>query len=754
MKVVGLAVLVLAFVGVTAVEAAVYEMFPQEEDTPVMAARAAPQKGALLRTRHGHGHPTQHRTLPAPQDQAAYPFFAGTVYTTTVARVSQGYGGAEIVEGAIPETGTMSLSVYTAEGERHEVHFAESGRSYIAATLPDGTMAVREYDPSLEPRWNECMEVGGAPTENPMMAAAAVGDVEIDVMMVFDTTAVTWANANGGVTNFAVSAVSRMNAALANSGIACTMRLVDTYCPNYTYGGDFYTTLYALADGVGGLGGVAAQRNACGADVVAMMVDTGSSGGTTGLGWVTSDAAHAFSVCAVQAANVSHTMSHEIGHNLGCGHSKEQTGGAGDYIYAPYAAGWYFTGNNHTRYHTIMAYNYNGGLFYQPCNYFSTPLLNFQGVPIGDAQDADNTRCIQERMATVAAFKTPLMQPAPPVTVIASDGTYKEHVRVSWSFARGATTYKVYRHTLNNSAGASLLATLNNAILQYNDTTAAPQAIYYYWVKSSNGANDSAFSPMASGSKAPPFSFAEALNAPSLEWTTGGHAPWFTQKSVTHDGVHAAQSGDIGDDQISWIETSVTGPGTLTFRWRVSSETSCDLLKFYTNTIHQAGVISGSTSWAQRNFTLSSGTHILRWSYEKNARYFNGSDCGWLDDVQWSPTQTQNSPRPVPHYWLMEMYPGYSGNYETLATDPGLNGHLIWESYVAGLVPTNKSSRFTARITFVNDHPIIEWDPDLGAKRAYTVWGNAALDAGGWMKTAPDAVGNGMRFFKVEVDLP
>ena len=757
MKMTWQATLALTIFGADAVEAAVYEMFPQSEavegDAPAMAAQAAPpQGGALLRTRHGR--PAQRRMLPTPQDQTVYPFFAETVYTTTVTRVSHGYGGAEIVVGTIPESGILSLSVYTAEGERHEVHYTENGHVYIAVTLPDGTLEIQEHNPSLAPRWDECTESNEAPEGEtfPMMAAA--GDVEIDVMVIFDTSAATWAQNNGGVTNFSILAVERMNSALANSGIACTMRLACTYCPNYTYGGDFNTALNSLWAGQGGLSGVATQRNAYGVDVITMMVDTGSPYGTTGLGYVTSIADSAFSVCAVQSVNISHTMSHEIGHNLGCGHSKAQDGGAGAGIYASYAAGWYFTGNNSANYHTVMAYNSNAGQMYNPCNYFSTPLKTFQGVAVGHAQDGDNTRCIQERMATVAAFRSPPTYLPPPSTVSASDGTNNDYIRITWASVSGAISYKVYRHTSNNSASASLIATVDNTTLQYDDATAVSDVIYCYWLKASGVAIDSAFSPMASGRRGNPFTFEEALNDSSLEWTTGGNAPWLTQTAVTHDTLHAAQSGPIGHNQRSWIETTVTGPGTLDFWWRVSSESGCDELTFHIDN-KPSGAISGIKSWAQRSFNISAGTHILKWTYEKDSSVDNGSDCGWLDDVQWFPTQTQTSPRPVPYFWLADMYPNAgSGNYEALAKDQGSNGYAVWESYVAGLIPTNTNSRFTARVSFVNGSPVVKWYPDLGTKRVYTLFGNATLNASGWTETDPDAIDSGMRFFKVEVDLP
>lgn len=64
----------------------------------------------------------------------------------------------------------------------------------------------------------------------------------------------------------------------------------------------------------------------------------------------------------------------------------------------------------------------------------------------------------------------------------------------------------------------------------------------------------------------------EALNNTALVWTTHGDAEWFAQTSTSHDGEAAAQSGDIGDSQSSHLETTVAGPGTLSFYWKVSSE--------------------------------------------------------------------------------------------------------------------------------------------------------------------------------------
>src|SRR5439155_23572965 len=44
----------------------------------------------------------------------------------------------------------------------------------------------------------------------------------------------------------------------------------------------------------------------------------------------------------------------------------------------------------------------------------------------------------------------------------------------------------------------------------------------------------------------------------TLTWSSGGNAPWFAQAATVHDGIDAARSGSITNNQESWIETTVT----------------------------------------------------------------------------------------------------------------------------------------------------------------------------------------------------
>jgi len=128
----------------------------------------------------------------------------------------------------------------------------------------------------------------------------------------------------------------------------------------------------------------------------------------------------------------------------------------------------------------------------------------------------------------------------------------------------------------------------------------------------------------------------DAVDAPSLVWQSGGDSVWFDQSSITQDGVDAAVSGPITDGQESWLQTTVIGPGSLTFWWKVSCELGYDDLRFLMDGIEQNN-ISGEVNWEQRSYTVGSGEHVLTWRYVKDPSDSAGLDRGWLDQVTFTP---------------------------------------------------------------------------------------------------------------------
>ena len=131
-------------------------------------------------------------------------------------------------------------------------------------------------------------------------------------------------------------------------------------------------------------------------------------------------------------------------------------------------------------------------------------------------------------------------------------------------------------------------------------------------------------------------SLSEALDA-SLSFTTGGSADWFSQTAMFFHGGDAAQSGNISREQESWLRTTVNGAGTMSFFWKVSSEIDFDFLKFYIDGSLQDR-ISGSVDWHKMTYEITdTDLHTLEWRYIKDVGTDSGSDCGWVDKVEWVP---------------------------------------------------------------------------------------------------------------------
>ncbi len=133
---------------------------------------------------------------------------------------------------------------------------------------------------------------------------------------------------------------------------------------------------------------------------------------------------------------------------------------------------------------------------------------------------------------------------------------------------------------------------------------------------------------------APILSLATSLNSSGMNWSSDS---WHGQSADSYDGQNACRSGSIGDNDSTYLQTTVTGPGTISFWWKVSCEGSgCDALRFLVDS-NQKAVITGETGWRYVSINVTgSGTHRLKWNYTKDGSITRGQDCGWVDQVRWT----------------------------------------------------------------------------------------------------------------------
>src|SRR5262249_31328724 len=159
------------------------------------------------------------------------------------------------------------------------------------------------------------------------------------------------------------------------------------------------------------------------------------------------------------------------------------------------------------------------------------------------------------------------------------------------------------------------LAGATDASLILTNVTLAQAGNYFVVVTNTSG---SATSSVATLTVIPTVPLDFALNSTGLVWVTDGALHWHGVTNPSHDGMAAGQAGPILDGQSSRLRTTVTGPGTLTFWWKVSSERNADFLTFSVSGTAQAA-ISGEVDWEQRTIYVPDGPQTLEWVYSKDA---------------------------------------------------------------------------------------------------------------------------------------
>lgn len=174
--------------------------------------------------------------------------------------------------------------------------------------------------------------------------------------------------------------------------------------------------------------------------------------------------------------------------------------------------------------------------------------------------------------------------------------------------------------------------TLDNGYDWDLDTFQIPEGVHTVrWVYWNAGSGGGAYLDQVSFSA----NLAQAVNNPGLKLVTGdgGRVAWTTQTATTHDGGFAVRSGVIGDNTSTSLKSNVSGPGSLSFWWKISSEPGADYLRFFIDDVEQSGSIAGDVDWSEKTYSIPSGQHEVKWAYSKNGSGSAGLDCGWVDDV-------------------------------------------------------------------------------------------------------------------------
>jgi alpha-tubulin suppressor-like RCC1 family protein len=176
------------------------------------------------------------------------------------------------------------------------------------------------------------------------------------------------------------------------------------------------------------------------------------------------------------------------------------------------------------------------------------------------------------------------------------------------------------------------IAGATNRILTLTNLQSSNAGAYDVWVANATG------STVSSNAILTVLDCPAALNTTGFVWQTSGDVPWFVSTASSQDGVAAMQTGDVlGSGQQSVLQTTATGPGTLTYWWRL---TGGDLPEPVSLTLLVDGIVqlqlTNTTEWGRQTCYLGSGSHELQWIYT-NASMTSGVRSGGLDLVEFSP---------------------------------------------------------------------------------------------------------------------
>ena len=262
-------------------------------------------------------------------------------------------------------------------------------------------------------------------------------------------------------------------------------------------------------------------------------------------------------------------------------------------------------------------------------------------------------------------------------------------------------------------------------------------------------------------------SLAEAAGAVGLTFVTDEMAPWYPILDASAESGFAAQSGGIGSDSSTWMETTVSGAGAFAFKWRVdceeddSGQATWDRLTVFTNGI-EAARIDGTKTWTDVSFLFNNiGNHTIRWEFSKDdydEPDADFADCGWVSGVVWSKDVVVDvgggKTVTVPGAWLLK-------NTTRAATDVAANGRKVWECYVLGLNPEVAAEDFKITEFALNadgtlNLDTVKYEPEhntWNVSGATVVLKGAATLDGPW-QTVTEANKSSFRFFKVVVELP
>ena len=320
-----------------------------------------------------------------------------------------------------------------------------------------------------------------------------------------------------------------------------------------------------------------------------------------------------------------------------------------------------------------------------------------------------------------------LSVPSSPTNVTSTDGAYTDRIRTSWSTVTNAGGYDIWRNTVSNSAGASLVASVSRFTTAYDDYTAGTATRLYYWVRATNAAGISLLSGGDPGYR----NFSPPTGVSATDGTHGDRVAvtWSTNAGASGyeiwRGISTLATNAIlvGVTNAPPFNDYGAGVGTSYYYWVKSSNsvaTSAFSLSYDTGYRFGPPLAPSGTAASDGTFT-----NMIRVSWSASAGA-TGYEI-WRNPADDFPTATKvavDGASPYDDTGLLvgtQYYYWVSATNSAGASPPGAND--------TGYVQLSAPTSVTATDGTLADRVTVAWNTVTGAK-GYQVWRGTNNNAG------------------------
>jgi len=384
----------------------------------------------------------------------------------------------DLLHADVMVSGSPTVQIRSLGAGVHEV------REVDESTLPPCGVGIEGHtNPTLE----ELRRPDDPDQPDEFVSASQRGEffTPVDVLIVYTPAALNAAGSPELMQLNAVNWFETTNLAYANSDVDHRLRMVALFETDYVEAGASTDLSRLRGTTDGHMDEVHHLRNLYGADLVHLI---SMSTGACGIAYVMPGLTPGFESSGFGLTRFTCgalTFAHEIGHNMGCGHDRENA----NFAAFCYSYGWR-TPNN--QYRTIMAYSPGTRL-----TLFSSPHVFANGFVFGVDGDgcppdaADNVRTMNETSPIVSNFRNEVVPTEPSSFSVISPpiedgGVTSLTPTLTWSTSENASYYRVIlaadedlETVLYDATTTFVQFNVPNGLLQYN-------TIYHWQVTAIN----------------------------------------------------------------------------------------------------------------------------------------------------------------------------------------------------------------------------------------------------------------------------